>query len=207
MDMAIVARANVVQLRTAEARTKGIEPRAHDITIRSPGAVSAFRDALISHRAIRSYSPDEIHIRLHEVWGHHCAFCWALSIDDPMHPRDLPFSETDFEPRCASSLALKHDELLWKLWRLRFEHRVRGEAGFVGSPDHKQFKELAGAIPVDVFTKPVDSCDDHALLIAGCEYAGMLAVIRWISDGRMMWGSPDLMEVDETWIAREANLA
>jgi hypothetical protein len=47
-----------------------------------------------------------------------------------------------------------------------------------------------------VYGQNVRACSESDLLACTCEYAGMLAAIRWISDSRWTWGDADIMEPD-----------
>ena len=63
----------------------------------------------------------------------------------------------------------------------------------------EQFKEqirAADDIPMLVFGQNVRVCSSDDLLACTCQYAGMLAAIRWSSDDRWKWNQAGVMELD-----------
>ncbi|NOT01856.1 MAG: hypothetical protein HOP29_14665 [Phycisphaerales bacterium] len=195
--MAMVAQANVVQLRTAELKRVGGSAATHDIRVPPPGAVTRYREALVDHLRIKAYNPVELHLRLHEIWGQFCLMCWSLQVEDAQRPP--PFAGGgSFDLRCPEAVELKTAELVGSLWRLRFEQRLRSDAAFSRSPDFARARAASREIRVPVFGKSMDEADDAALTVCSCEYAGMLAAARWIGDARRQWGEPGIMEIDDT---------
>ncbi len=205
--MAMVTQANLVQLKVADCRRRKVDPAEHTIHIVSPGHIAAHREALIDHRLIRGYDDASLQLRLHEVWGQYCLFCWLLHVDD-VH-RSPGFSDLDdaVEVRCASAIELKEAEIEGWLWRLQVESRVRAEPGDRDSEDRASEYRVsdhgarvvaaAEMIPAQVSGQDVSSVSDQALLASCCEYAGMLAAIRWMGDLRRSWGEQGIMDVDE----------
>lgn len=200
VSMAIAVQANVALLRTAETRRLRIDAAAHEIRTPPPGRVAVFRETLIDRRRVQHYSQPELHLRLHEVWGQFCVFCWTLNADDPQRPPAFASLGRDHEMRCQSALELKAAEIEAFLWRMRFEQRLRHEVGFRDAPGFQSALEAARRMPAMVFDRPVVESDDHALLVAACEHAGMLAAVRWIGNDRWAWGQEGIMDIDEAAI-------
>ncbi len=198
--MAIVTQANVALLRTAEARRRGNPVSEHEIQTPSPGPVTEFRESLIYFRTIRSRSTPEVHLRLHEAWGQHCVFCWMFRGADPQNPPHFASLSSEHEFKCGSAVALKSAEVEAVLWCMRLEQRLRHEVGFRQTVESQYTRAIADRIPATAFGTPMADCDDHALLVASCEHAGMLAAVRWIGDARWTWGQDGIMEIDETAI-------
>ena len=152
--MAIAVQANLVQLKVSEAKRRGIPPEQHEIQVPSPGTVRLFRETLIDHRTLATYSDQEVHLRLHEVWGQFCVMRWLFSASapvgsplpsrergegspvPPLPPRERGRGEgssasdfatlpPDAEMHCAAALEAKHAELHALLWRIRLEQRRR----------------------------------------------------------------------------------
>lgn len=195
LEMAVVVQANLAQLKTAEVKRR--EASTDEVDVPSPGPVTARRDALIDHRRIKGYTDAALHLRLHEIWGQFCVFCWALQVPDPKQPPSFRREAFDRDMQCGSALQLKKAEIEAMFWRLRFEQRVRSDAAFRASSECQTLTPVADRIPVQVFGVDPRSCEDDALLVAACEHAGMLAAIRWISDRRWTWAQDGIMELDE----------
>jgi len=210
--MAVVTQANLVQLQVAAGKRFGAAPP----TLASPGAVTKFRSALIDWRDVKNYSQAELTLRIHEIWGQHCLFCWAFHGRDPHRPPPfaaLPAEELTTEARRARrrndfgeegelrspcEIGAKLIEVERGLWRLRHEDRLRHQPDIREHPDFRREYETALKIPMLVFGQDVRACGDAELLACTCEYAGMLAAIRWLADDRWMWGQPGIMELDAT---------
>ena len=56
---------------------------------------------------------------------------------------------------------------------------------------------MAETIPAAAFGAPAEDATDEALVLASCEFAGMLETLRWIMDRRRTWGEPGIMEVGD----------
>lgn len=196
--MALAVQANLVQLKVSEAKRRGFPADRHEIQVPSPGTIRRFRETLIDHRSLLTYSDFEIHVRLHEVWGQFCLFRWLhTSPAEESTPRGV--DSAGFSPegihaptRCESELAAKHVELHALLWRIRFEQSSRS------SPESaRNGASHAERIPARVFGKSVRDADDEELLLGACQHAGMLAAIRWTLDARRVWGEPGIMTVND----------
>ncbi len=205
--MGAVVQANVVQFRNAECKRTCRTASEHDIQVPSPGSIAKCRGALIDWRVIKGYSDAEIHLRLHEVWGQYCLFCWLWGLDDPGRSRVFLAGVSDGEIRCQSAIEVKMVELEGHLWALRFEQRFRHEPGFSDQDEFPGIEKLARMIPVKVFGQSPEASDDDALVLASCELAGMLAVARWSFDTKWAWNQAGIMDVDDAYfenIARQA---
>jgi hypothetical protein len=190
--MGIVAQANVLQLQTAANRRLSVP----QTTVPSPGAVGRYREALIDWRTIREYSESELLLRTHQVWGQYCVFCWAFDGQDPQKPPPFAGPRADLPMRSPCQIGGKLLEIERGLWRLRFEDRLRHEPELRGTPDFRKEYEAAMDIPMLVFGQNVRTCSDADLLAGTCQYAGMLAAIRWIADHRWNWGQEGIMELE-----------
>ena len=82
-DLAVAVQANVVQLQAADRRQSGPATPLLDIRVPSSGAVTRFREALISREVIAAYDDVVRSLRAHEAWGQFCLFCWFFFVDDP----------------------------------------------------------------------------------------------------------------------------
>ncbi len=180
--MMVAVQANLVQLKVADARRRGIEPGSHEIDVPSPGPVSRFREMLVDRGDIADYTDQALRLRLHEVWGQYCLFQWVLG-------------EGDGAMRCETSMAAKQAEIHAVLWRLRFEQRSREKPDCADSPSLAVDVRLAAEIPAVVFGSPVRDASDEAVLLGACEHAGMLAAIRWCADRTRRWGEEGIMDV------------
>lgn len=191
--MVIVVQANLAQLRTVDAKRRGMPANARELEVRSPGAVRRFREALIPLNVLKSYDHTELALRACEMWGRYCLFAWALHATPPGDLVDLAALPADNELRCDAHLSVKRDEIHAVLWRLRFEQRMRADRTYADAPEWKADREWAARIPAVVAGVPVTSCSDDDLLLAACEHAGMLAAIRWIMDRSAEWSDARLM--------------
>ncbi len=205
--MGQAVQANLVQLKVADARRRGISVEAHEIKVPAPGTVSRFREALISVEQLRAYRPDHIRLRLHEVWGQYCLMRWVLHVDAGDNSYSFGagatvamLAEDGHDLRCDAHLNVKHDEVHALLWRMRYEQRIRFDATYAEAAEFKRDQLLAAQIPAVVMGKTVTQCDNDELLAVSCEHAGMLGAIRWIMDRNRLWGEDGIMEVaDQPW--------
>jgi hypothetical protein len=187
--------ANVVALKTAWCKHTGQEPSCHDIRTPSPGAVHRCRELLIDWRTIRAYSPEEIALRLRQVWGEFCALCWCFPFVDPQAPIDFERLSPSQSVRCCQDVLAKLHDIQTGLWRMKHEQRVRFEPDARNDPQFQRQHELALTRPLKVYSQNVSTCSDEDLLCCACEYAGMLAALRWVSDSRWTWEAPGIMEL------------
>ena len=194
--MGVAVQANLVQLKVGFSRLQeGGQPIA-GVGPPSPGFVSRFRETLIPRDVIKRYGPDELVLRLHETWGRYCLIGWALQhvgTDGPGYIADLPEAP---EIRCDATLGVKRDEIHALLWRLRAEQQLRAASDASTDPLSEQDRRDVARIPAMVFGAPVADVDDDALLRCACEYAGMLAAVRWILDRHLDWNHPGIMNAD-----------
>lgn len=195
--MAVVVQANLVQLRTFDAKRRGLGGGAHELEVRSPGAVRRFREALIALNVLKGYEPVDLALRTREMWGRYCLFAWALHATPPRDLVSLAALPADNELRCDAHLSVKRDEIHAVLWRLRFEQRMRADRTYADAPEWRSDRAWAARIPATVAGAPVNQCADDELLLAACEHAGMLAAIRWILDRSADWGDARLMLAED----------
>jgi hypothetical protein len=193
--MGVAVQANLIQLKVAFSRRAGAGQPIEGVDLPSPGCVSRFRETLIPRAAIKRYGPDELILRLHEVWGGFCMIAWALQHVGEHGPGDITKLPEAPEIRCDATLEAKRDEIHALLWRLRIEQQHRAAPDDAPDPLSAQDRRDAARIPAVVFHAPVADADDQALLRCACEYAGMLAAIRWILDRRLDWNHPGIMNV------------
>ena len=194
--MGIAVQANLVQLKVGFSRLEEGGLPIAGVDIPSPGFVSRFRETLIPRGAIKRYGPDELILRLHETWGRYCLIAWALQRvgeGGPGNIADLPEAP---EIRCDAPLEVKRDEVHALLWRLRVEQQLRVARNDSSHELSEQDHRDAAQIPANVFGTPVADAADDALLRCACEYAGMLACVRWILDRTLDWNHPGIMNVD-----------
>lgn len=196
-DMAAAAQANLVQLRVAERKLVGDRSSTHDLQVPSPGAVTRYRQTLIPRDVLSSYDFDALQLRVREVWGQYCLFCWFFHVQDPHRPPDFKNLPVEQQVRCPASLSVKTLEIEKSLWRLRFEQRLRGDADFRFDPRFDELYQAALEIPVLVLGESVGVCSDEVLLLGSCEFAGMLAAARWIGDDRWVWAQEDIMDLPQ----------
>jgi hypothetical protein len=208
LDMGIVVQANLVQLRVAESKRSRSPRELHDIKVDSPGHVARSRDSLIDYRRINVYSDLELRLRIREIWGQYCLFTWALRIKDQPADSDIASivrAKPIELPRCQAELDVKEAEIEAMLWALRFEQERRVNADLKVSPDYRSRSEAASRIPVRVFGQSPADADDQALLLGACEYAGMLAAVRWIGDGNWEWGHQQIMNVRDLYRSQDSD--
>lgn len=205
--LALAVQANLVQLRTAVGRRPNLAPHLRGIDVPSPGAVHAFRDALLTPDQLRDASDAELLLRLHEAWGQYCTFCWAYEIDLRDPGVNFAAVSPDTPLHCDTALRAKEAEIHALLWRLRHELRRRG------APDPSEAIPLEGAndaavlvdlvenlaqrIPAEALGTPVSDAAESDLLLAACQHAGMLAVLRWLRLPGVRWGDDLLTRVAE----------
>lgn len=187
--------ANVVALRVAWCKRTGQPPETHDIRTPPPGPVVRMREILIDREMLKSYSEEEILLRLRQVWGEFCSLCWLFPHVDPQAP-------ITFEPlpagqglRCLRQVQEKIAEIQTGLWRLRHEQRARFDREAAKDPAFLRDKQHAATRPMQVFGQNIESCGDAELFCCACEYAGMLAALRWATDDRWAWEAPGIMEL------------
>ncbi len=193
--MALAVQANLVQLKVAHARRRGLDPKDHEITVSSPGSITAFRETLIDRRQLRGYSDIELQLRLREVWGQFCLMRWVFG--GLAGQVDFAGCDADHELRCATELEAKHAEVHAMLWRLRFEQRKRTDQTYAKSQQYAEDNSLARRIPLQPMGKAVDACTNDELLLSACKHVGMLGALRWVMDCRRAWGDADLIAVSE----------
>lgn len=204
--MARVVQANLVFLRTVDARRRGIRPEAHEIRVPPPGAVRRFRECLLERKRVTAYSDFAVRLRLHEIWGQYCLMSWLLAGEGEALARDLSRVPDSIPSRCVPEIEIKTAEVHAMLWRLRFEQRRRTDTTFRDSPEFDRLQTLARRIPLTPFGKSVDACTDDDFLLSACEHAGMLAVLRWAADRTRDWGDPALMNVADEPFALDAGV-
>lgn len=196
--MAIAVQANLLQLKIAAIRRSGPSESLQTINVISPGKVRTFRETLIDRRAIRGYSDFELEVRLRELWGQFCVMSWLFERVPTCGPVDFAGLPMDAPTRCDTEIEFKHAEVHAFLWRLRFEQRRRHDVEYAASPAFKRDQLLAARVPATAFGKLTAECSDDELLLGGCEYAGMLAVLRWAMDRGRDWGAAGIMDVGDT---------
>jgi len=187
--------ANVVTLKVAWCRQSGDPADTHDIKTPPPGPVRRLREILLDRRTVKDYTPEEILLRLRQVWGEFCALCWLFPDVDPQHPinfAQLPPSQT---MRCPTHALAKLDEVQKHLWRIRHEQRRRHDREARQDPGFQKEDEIALAHPIRIYGVNILACGDEPLFSAACEYAGMLAALRWACDHRWTWEGPGIMDV------------
>lgn len=187
--------ANVASLATAAARRTIDSGLATNIQTPPPGPVKRFREMLIDWRVIRDYSDVELSLRLRQVWGEFTVLCWLFHHADPHRPPTFDTLPIDTPLRCTGHVHDKLTEVQRGLWRLTHERRLRNDPEYRSDPHFKKEHDAALAIPLKVAGRPVARADEHAVFILACEYAGMLAALRWSLDRRWAWEGPGIMEV------------
>ena len=196
-DIAATAQAvqaNVVALRVAWCKRMH-QADLHDIKTPAPGPVLRRREVLIDRHVIKDYSPEEILIRLRQVWGEFSALCWLFPHVDPQNPIRFEPLAADQHTRCCADVQNKLDEVQRGLWRIRHEQRVRHDPTVRGNPEFQREHEIALTRPMMIYGQAIHACSDEDLFCCACEYAGMLAALRWASDDRWGWESPGIMDV------------
>lgn len=193
--MAVAVQANVAQLRIAQSKRAGAGAPAHDIGTPSPGAVKQFRETLIDWKIIKAYTNEELALRLHEVWGQFCIFCWLFGNSDPHDPPRFAVRAGGGTIRGATEIFDKSSEIERGLWRMRHEQRLRTDAEAMRDAQFAKEAEAALDIPVMVYGQNVRVCGNEDLVRASCEFAGMLAASRWAGDDHLAWGQEGIMDV------------
>ncbi len=193
--MAVAVQANVAQLRIAQTKRAGAEAQTHNIRTPSPGPVKRFRETLIDWKIIKSYTHEELTLRLHEIWGQFCLFCWLFHHGRPHDPPPFTALAGRGEFRCPAEIFNKCGDIERGLWRMRHEQRLRADPQANQDPEFVKEAEVALDIPVMVYGQNVRVCGNEDLLRASCEFAGMLAAARWTSDDRLAWGQEGIMDV------------
>jgi hypothetical protein len=187
--------ANVAALRVAWAKRTGQPAETHDIRTPAPGAVTRARDLLIDWRLLRDYSVEEVVLRLRQVWGEFCALCWLFPFADPQQPPDFAHLPADQPLRCLGHVQEKLAQVQAGLWRLRHEQRLRHDPDARREAAFQAEYEIALAHPLDVYGRHIADAPDDDVLCCACEYAGMLAALRWATDSRWAWEAPGIMDV------------
>jgi len=195
--MAIAVQANLVQLKVAAVKRRGLTESLQAIRVSSPGTVREFRETLIDRRVLRDYSEFELEVRLRELWGQYCVMCWLFEQVPSRGDVDFARLPTDAIGRCDTEIEIKHAAVHALLWCLRFEQRRRHDIEYAASPSFQRDQLLTAEIPATAFGKDVTDCTDEELLLGGCEFAGMLATLRWVLDRECCWGEAGTMEVGE----------
>lgn len=193
--MAVAAQANLVSLKVAWSRRAGVDPSKHDIRTPPPGGVMRFRESLIDRHVIAAYSDEELAIRMHQVWGEFGALCWLFGVGDPHRPPDFHALRPDQPMRCPVHVQDKLSQVQKGLWRLRHEQAFRFQPEVRTSQEFQRDHEIALATAMMVFGQNVRVASNESLLLCACEYAGMLAALRWVSDVRWEWEGPGIMDL------------
>ena len=187
--------ANVVALRVAWCKRTGLDQDAHDIKTPPPGPVRRSRELLIPRETIAGYSDEEVQLRLRQVWGEFCALSWLFPFVDPQKPIDFDDLKPDQTLRCLGDVGGKLAELQIGLWRMRHEQRLRFDPEAGNDAEFQRQHAVALSRPVTVFGQHISICGNFELLACACEYAGMLAALRWATDDRWGWEAPGIMDV------------
>ena len=187
--------ANVASLAIAATRRAIGTATATNIQTPPPGPVRRFREMLIDWRIIRDYSDVELSLRLRQVWGEFTALCWLFHHTDPHNPPAFEALSLEAPLRCTGHVHDKVTEIQRGLWRLTHERRIRSDPDYRADPNFKREHDIALSIPLKVAGRPVASADEQAVFILACEYAGMLAALRWSLDRRWTWEGPGIMDV------------
>ncbi len=187
--------ANLVALRVAWCKQTGQPAGMHDIQTPPPGTVKKMREILIDRHVLKDYTLEEIALRLRQVWGEFTALCWLFPDMNPQTPISFEPLPADQTIRCPMHVYEKLEEVQRGLWRLRHEQRRRHDPKAFDDPDFRREHPLALSCPVSVFGQPIGTCGDEELLCCACEYAGMLAALRWVTDNRWGWESPGIMDI------------
>jgi hypothetical protein len=195
--MAVVVQANLVHLKTIDARRREIPSRDHEIRVPSPGAVLRHREHLLDRERVGAYSDPAVRLRLHEIWGQYCLMSWLFTTGGDVQLTDLSSAPANASMRCPPEIEIKAAEVHAMLWRLRFEQRRRSDPAYRDTSTFSRDQELSEQIPLRPFGKEADQCTEDELLLSACEHAGMLAALRWTMDRTREWNAPGLMDVAE----------
>jgi len=196
-ELALAIQSNLARLRDRDARNAGVAPEAHDIRVPDLQAADAPAGVIIDGRELDALPAEQVHLRLHEVWGQFCLMCWLFGLGNDPNQADFAPLLPDAEPLCRTVIEAKHAEVHALLWRIVFEQRKRHDAGYEYSPRFPEDQAVASIIPANAFGTPVDRATDAELVLAACEHAGMLAVLRWLLDTNIAWNDPALTVLDD----------
>jgi hypothetical protein len=191
--MAHAVQANVVTLKVAASRRMGVDSASHEIATPAPGAVTRFRDVLVDRECLAAYSDEELALRLRQVWGEFAALCWTLGCNDPHRPPAFAELPANHPMQCPMTVQHKQASVQKCLWRLRHEQRLRFDPEARNDPAFRQEYEVALSTPVMVYGQNVRVCSNEELVLCACEFAGMLAALRWVSDVRWQWEADGIM--------------
>lgn len=189
-----VVQANVVALRVAIER-QDAALCLDDIKTPAPGPVRKLRELLISPDRLKSYSADELLVRLRQVWGEFCALCWLFPHVDPQCPIDFDDMPPGQDHRCITDARAKLEEVQSHLWRLLHEQRRRHDPNVARDPEFQRDAEIAVTQRLRIYGLLVTNASDVQVFHATCEYAGMLAALRWALDDRWSWEGPGIMKL------------
>ncbi len=193
--MAVAVQANVAALKVAWSKRLGIPSEQHAIQTPPPGAVRRYRETLIDRHVVAAYGDEELALRLRQVWGEFGVLCWVFGFGDPHHPPDFSNLSGDRAMHCPVHMQTKLEDVQKGLWRLRWEQRFRLEPAARQEPGFQREYEEAMATPMNVYGQSVRVCGNQELLLCACEYAGMLAALRWAIDDRWEWEGKGIMEL------------
>lgn len=193
--MAVAVQANLAALKVAWAKRAGMTSERHEIRTPPPGAVRRYREALIDRHVIAAYGDQELALRTRQVWGEFGVLCWMFGHDDPHSPPQFASMPPGQAIRCAGHMQEKLDEIQKGLWRLRWEQRFRFEPAAKQDPVFQREYEAALSSPMMVYGQNVRVCPNEGILLCACEYAGMLAALRWAMDDRWNWEGAGIMEL------------
>ncbi|MBI4718618.1 MAG: hypothetical protein HY763_12485 [Planctomycetes bacterium] len=194
--LALAVQANLVMLRLAECRRRGIAPEDHEIQVAPPGAVRALREMLLAPETISALGDPQLHLLLHEVWGQFCLLLWLFSQGNTADA-SLAHLPEDAEMHCATAIEAKLFEVHAVLWRMLFELRLRHDAAYAASPACDADRSLGEGIPAQALGKPVAEATNEEIIVTLHEYVGMLVTLRWVLDPQADWFDPHLREVAE----------
>lgn len=193
--MAVAVQANLVQLKVADAKRRGIPTEVHEIKVRSPGTVRRFRETLLDRHALAGHEDWVLRLQLHEAWGQLCAMGWLLGATDAAAGVDFALPIGDRVMQCGASIVTKEAETHAFVWKIRHEAQNRHDPTYTGSADFARRQARAESIPAQAFGKPVAACSDEELLLGDREHLGILAVLRWVLDSRRAWGAAELTHI------------
>lgn len=186
--------ANVVSLRVSILRREpdlGLD----DIHTPPPGPVRRSRDILLLSDRLKKYSTEELLVRLRQVWGEFCALCWLFAHVDPQAPIDFDHLPPGQDHRCIADARTKLDEVQTHLWRLLHEQRRRHDPNAGKDPAFQRDAEIAVTNRLKIYGVRVHNASNVQVFHAACEYAGMLAALRWALDDRWAWEGPGIMNL------------
>lgn len=196
--MAVAVQANVAALKVAWAKRAGMPSDRHEIRTPPPGAVRRFREALIDRHIVVAYDDQQLALRTRQVWGEFSVLCWLFGHDDPHSPPEFSTMAADQPIRCTGHIQGKLDDVQKGLWRLRCEQRIRFEPTAKLDVEFQREYEEAISSPMMVYGQSVRVIPDELILLCACEYAGMLAALRWAMDDRWGWEADGIMQLQRT---------